>query len=174
MKDPKDSQPEGFRGLVTTDLPIDLAKNLGDPGEDFRVLVDLLPICFLAIRGDLILYANPGLLRLLGYEKLEELAGQPYLSLVAPEEHERIKDRALNLTLLGNRSNPVIQLSMIRKTGERILAEGGSTAFVHRGVPTILITLRASLSREKNRGSPPTFGKKSQIHHSTNTRGHHH
>jgi PAS domain S-box-containing protein len=36
-------------------------------------------------------YVNPAFLKMFGYERADELVGQPVLKLVAPEEHERIR-----------------------------------------------------------------------------------
>src|SRR5579862_8608610 len=76
MDNPEEQKPKAFDGLVTVDLKNNLVSTLRDSEGNFRVLVDLLPICLLGIRGGKIIYANPGLLRLLGYEKAEELIGQ--------------------------------------------------------------------------------------------------
>jgi len=149
MDDPRESASEGFGGLVTADLKTDLVKTLGNTEEHFRILMDLLPICLLAVRGGIVLYANPGLLRLLGYDQAEELLGRPALSLFPPEEHLKIQNRIKNITQMGHADNPVIEILMIRKNGENIFVEGESTAVVHKGVPTIMVVLRDIHSRKK-------------------------
>jgi two-component system, cell cycle sensor histidine kinase and response regulator CckA len=149
MGDPYNSKSEGYQGLVTADLETDLAKTLGNRDEHFRILMDLLPICFMAIRGGLIIYANPGLLRLLGYEKAKELVGRPFLSLFPPEEHAKIQSRLRNITEREKVHNPVMELSVIGKNGEKILVEGESTAVMHQGVPTIMGILRDITARKK-------------------------
>ncbi len=146
---PNDSKSDGFQGLVTADLQTDLAKSLGNPTEHFRIMMDLLPIGFMAIRGGAILYANPGLLQLLGYEKAEELVGRPSLSLIASEDHSKIQSRSENIVQMRNRTNPVTELLMIRKNGETLLVEGQSTAVIHQGVPTIMVVLRDISLRKK-------------------------
>jgi PAS domain-containing protein len=97
MDHPVNAKAEGFHGLVTTDLQTDLAKTLGNSEDHLRILIDLLPICLFVHRGGKIIYANPGLVHLLGYEKAEEPIGRPALFMALPEARRGIdpkrKDR---------------------------------------------------------------------------------
>src|ERR1700722_5638372 len=92
MDDPSDSKSEGFKGLVTADLQTDLVKTLGNTEEHFRILMDILPICLFVPRGGKIIYANPGLVHLLGYDKAEELIGRSALFMTLPETRDEIQN----------------------------------------------------------------------------------
>ena len=55
--------------------------------EDFRQVLERVPTG-VAIHGDgTLLWANPALVRLLGYERPRQIVGQPLLSFVHPEDH---------------------------------------------------------------------------------------
>jgi len=55
--------------------------------EDFRQVLERVPTG-VAIHGDgLLLWANPALVRLLGYDRPRQIVGQPLLHFVHPEDH---------------------------------------------------------------------------------------
>ncbi len=52
MNDPEVAKSEGFQGPPpAAALENDLAKRLNDSGDDFRILLDLLPICLMYLPG---------------------------------------------------------------------------------------------------------------------------
>jgi len=148
MSDPDVRSTAPFQGQVTFDLQTDLIKNLGSNENNFRILVDLLPICLMVLRGGVIIYSSPGLLRLLGYGK-EDLFGQSPLSLFPFEDHPEIMKRSQNITGGENHYNPPIELKVIKKNGEKLFVEGESIAVIHQGVPAVMILLH-DISLRKN------------------------
>ncbi len=150
MTDPAISASEGLRDIVTTDLKNDLVKALRDSEEHFRALVSLLPVCLMVCRGGKIIYANPRLVQLLGYPNAEEVTGQPTLSLIHPDFHEKIKNRVKNLSDEGGLANPVMELKIKNKKGEWVDVEGESISVIHQGVPAIMVFFRDIQERKKS------------------------
>ncbi len=161
MNEPNDLSPESFRGHPTFDLHTDLIKSLGAGGGDFKVLMDLLPISLMVIRGGMIIYANPSLLHLLGYEKAEEFIGQSPLSIFPFEEHARIRERLNKLVEEGSLYNSPIELTAIKRNGDKIYIEGESIAVIHQGIPAVMIFFhdigQRKLAQESLRRSEENF-----------------
>jgi PAS domain S-box-containing protein len=149
MDDPEDLSAESFQGLFTVNLREDLVKILRDSEQNFRVLVDLLPICLMMHRGGKIVYANPGLVRLLGYEKAGELVGQSPLILVPPEDREKIQKRINRISEQGEAHNPLVEQILFKKNGEKLFAEVESIAVIHQGVPAVMALFRDATQRKK-------------------------
>ncbi|HTC21862.1 MAG TPA: PAS domain S-box protein, partial [bacterium] len=126
-----------------------LAKLLTDSDGQFRVLVDLLPICLLALRGGKIIYASPGAVHLLGYEKAGELVGHSPLSIVPSEHHEIVQSRIDRILEQGSLYHPPIEQVFVKKNGERLLTEAESVAVVHQGVPAVMVVFRDATPRKK-------------------------
>ncbi len=149
MKDQGPLESDGFQGLVTSELQNNLVKILTDSDDHFRVLMDLLPICLLALRGGKIIYASPAVVHLLGYEKAGELVGRSPLSIVPSETHEVIQSRIDRILEQGSLYNPPIEQVFVKKDGERLLVEAESVAVVHQGVPAVMAILRDIAPRKK-------------------------
>jgi PAS domain S-box-containing protein len=61
---------------------------------NFRLLAERMPAGVAVHRGDLIVHANPTLLRMLGYERAEELVGRPLSEVVAhPDERAGVAEQ---------------------------------------------------------------------------------
>ena len=137
-----DPGPSASQGLVTTDLKDDLVKALRNSEEHFKTLVNLLPIHLMVTRGEKIIYANPGMLQMLGYENAGELTGQSTFSLFSPEYREEIQRRARNILDEGALYNPVMELKIQKKDGGWVDVEGESISVIHLGVPAIMVLFR--------------------------------
>jgi PAS domain S-box-containing protein len=149
MNNKIDSMADIAPKTITIDLKNDLVKALRNSEDHFRALVNLLPICLMVCRGGKIIYANPGLVHLLGYEKAEEVAGQSTLSLFHPHDHEKIINRVKNISEEGGLYNPAVELKIKKKSGEWADVEGESISVVHEGVPAIMILFRDISERIK-------------------------
>jgi two-component system cell cycle sensor histidine kinase/response regulator CckA len=149
MEHPENAAPESSQGLFTVDLREDLVKALKDSEKDFRILVDHLPICLMVHRGGKILFANPGLLRLLGYGAMEELVGESPLILAPTEDRDKIQNRINRLSQPGESHNPPAEQVLLKKNGEKLFAEAESLAVVHQGVPAAMVLFRDITQRKK-------------------------
>src|SRR5581483_4096238 len=146
---------------LADDLKSDLVKALTHSEKNFKELVNLLPICLMIQRAEMIIYANPGLLQLLGYEKEEELLGLSPLTLIFPESKEEIKYRIKRIFAEGELYNPVIELKIKKKNGEGIYVEGESVSVVYQGLPGAMIILRdiheRKMAEESQRNAEANF-----------------
>ncbi len=77
---------------------------LGQSETRFRALLDRLPDGVAVHRDGIILYANPELLRMTGYDRAEELVGRSLLDVVHPDERESVADRLRDSGRTGARS----------------------------------------------------------------------
>ena len=147
MSIPTKLTTETLENTGTVTVNNDLVKALNNE-EDFRVLLDLLPICFMAFRGGMIIYVNPGLLKLLDYEKGEELVGKPSGFFFTPESQEIIKNQIKRVSQEGETSNAPIELAVIRKKGKVVCVEAEPIVTIHRGVPSVMVIIRDITSRK--------------------------
>ena len=148
MDDPVNSKVEGFRGLVTATLQTDLVKTLGNSEEHLRILMDLLPICLFVHRGGKIIYANPGLIHLLGYEKAEELIGRPALFMAVPEARAEIQNRIDHIGDPRTQKTSYLEHEVVKKDGQKIFVEAEGIAVVHQGIPAVMVIFRDITARK--------------------------
>jgi len=102
----------------------ELQQALGTSAEgerSLRRLIDRLPIAITVFENDRVEYANDAALRLLGYERFEDLAGQPVSTHMPPEERAQWDER-LEAMLRGELL-PVRLSRMVRRDGSVALAE---------------------------------------------------
>jgi PAS domain S-box-containing protein len=119
---------------------------------EIKNLLDILPDGILIHRDDKILYANSTLLKLLHYEKPEELIGLSPLSLVHPEKRalsqERVKAMASGS---GTLYNPRIETALLGKDGHPVDVEADSFTITLDGEPAILGLIRDIRQRKRER-----------------------
>jgi len=102
----------------------ELQQALGTAAEgerSLRRLIDRLPIAITVFESDCVEYANEAALRLLGYERFEDLAGQPLSAHMPPEERAQWDERLK--ALLRGEVLPVRLSRVLRRDGSVALAE---------------------------------------------------
>ncbi len=102
---------------------------------NFRLLAERMPAGVAVHRGDLIVHANPTLLRMLGYERLEELVGRPLSEVVAhPGEREGV---AVQLARIDRDRKEIAwpPTRCLRRDGEEVYLEGTSVPCEFDGQP---------------------------------------
>ena len=142
MSNSSELTTDSFETTGTVNVNNDLVKALNNSDDHFRVLMDLLPICFMAFRGGLIIYINPGLLKLLGYENFGELIGKPASFFFTPESQEHIKKRMKRIAEERVLTNPPIELLLVKKDGEIVKVEAESIVTIHHGAPATMVIIR--------------------------------
>src|SRR5208282_3869648 len=73
-------------------------RTLRESEERYRRLVESSPMALMVHRDGKILYLNPEGLKLLGAEKLQQVAGRNILDVVHPDYHELVKERVRRAT----------------------------------------------------------------------------
>ncbi|CAN5476234.1 hypothetical protein BH11MYX1_BH11MYX1_27960 [soil metagenome] len=113
-----------FRGRACTlALIIELTEgetSLRRSEENFRTLIERLPIGTIVHRRGLIIYINPAAVRGLRYDTAAELVGRPLLDLVHPCDRERIQASATQTAQEG----------LALSTESRMLRRDGSIAVI--------------------------------------------
>jgi PAS domain S-box-containing protein len=84
---------------------------------NFRTLIEDLPVAVLVHRDNAIRYANPALVKLLGYGAASEIVGRSPLELVPPAYRELVRGRIGDFVATGMSKSPSYQESMLRKDG---------------------------------------------------------
>ena len=87
--------------------------------EQLRIIIEKAPVGITLRRGRKLLYVNPTLLRLLGYDRLEDIPGQDLLSLYAPEIHEMILQR-IAARDVGEIAPQVYDIPCLTRDGRRV------------------------------------------------------
>ncbi len=148
MSDKIDSTVQALAVPAVVVLKNDLVKALTNSEEQFKTLVNLLPICLMIQRAGMIIYANPGMVRLLGYQKESELIGQSPLSLVSPESLEMVRNRIQKIFMEGHPYNPVTEVKVITQNGGVTQVEAESISVIYQGMPAAMVLLREVDERE--------------------------
>ncbi len=100
--------------------------------ESFRTLMDKLPGPMVLHDGERNLYMNEAFLKLLEYEKAEELIGRSPLLDIHPDEREEVTKRILNLKKPGVINPPVVR-RFLRKDGSAVWTQTVSMSIMFQG-----------------------------------------
>src|ERR1700679_1259921 len=139
MNKSNDLKPQLRKEELIDYLEDDLVNSLSGSPEYFRKLIDLVPVALMVVRHGLILYVNQAYVRLMGFEKANELLGHLALEPYPPEYHFEIENRIKNIYQNGQVYNPPMELQAIRKNGEKFFVEAESISVVYQGDPAHMI-----------------------------------
>ncbi len=116
--------------------------------ESFRTLIENSPDVMIVHSMERIHYVNRAALKLTGYEKPEDLIGQPPEVMVPPEYRGNVLDR---IKSLENKEgyNPPVERKILRKNGETVPVEVVSFSINFEGMPMVVAIMR-DLTERKN------------------------
>jgi PAS domain S-box-containing protein len=114
----------------------------------FRKLVEAAPEAVLVTRGRIMVYANPRYLRLLGYERFDELAGIDAYELVHPDDRPQLDER---YRVLQSSVEPasIREYRLLRRDGRSVSVECSSLRIDFEGSPAILTFSRDITERKE-------------------------
>ncbi len=115
--------------------------------ENFRNLIEKAPDAVLVHQDDKIVYVNPKILYLLGYDDKEELLGKPGITIVHPDDQKSVTQRIQTLSQ-GGRTYP-IEIRLVRRDGAEMPAETSSIGIQFQGRPAIMVMLRDITGRKQ-------------------------
>lgn len=121
------------------------------PGEgSFRQLVEAAPDALVVSRDGVLLYVNPAAVALLGFERAEELVGQP-MSLFLEEPAVRtMRERLAHARRTGEKLQP-LEYPARRRDGTRLVAELSSMLTLWDGQPAVVAFARDVTERVRLR-----------------------
>ena len=90
--------------------------------ESFRVLAERSPTLLMVHRSGTVVYANPAIVRALGYANADQVVGRPVLDLVHPDDHASVRARIEHTARHG--AGAPGEARMRRRDGSYIVTEG--------------------------------------------------
>ena len=131
----------GVEGAVASLLDITGRSRSAEVGRrtelTFRAFVEHSPDGVALHRDDKIVYVNPALRRMLGYDTLEELVGRSFLDFVHPDERVAVGER-LRLLREEHREMPMLAERLLHRDGHVVDTEVSSRPIAYEGEATIL------------------------------------
>ncbi|QSQ21301.1 PAS domain S-box protein [Pyxidicoccus parkwayensis] len=132
---------ERTKELATANAELKTALDQSAEGErNLRLLIDRLPIALTVYQEERAVYANRASLDLLGYERLEELAGRSVFDHLPVEEHPQWRER-----MQAVRQGAVLPerlARVIRRDGSMALAEVCGVVLRFGGHPAVVSVAR--------------------------------
>jgi PAS domain S-box-containing protein len=110
---------------------------------NFRALIESAPLAVVVHRDDEVLYANPAMVALLGYDSPKELVGQSPFSLIVPASREAAKLRSAQLIAApGVATTPLAEGAMLRRDGTEVAIEVEGIKLDFDGAPACVVLAR--------------------------------
>ncbi|MFA4876902.1 MAG: PAS domain S-box protein [Methanoregula sp.] len=135
--------------MVATDITEQkLAENaLRESEERYRMLAEYAfdGILIQDLTGS-ILYANPSIVRMFGYSRIEDVLGKNTLTFVAPEFQETVIKDLQNV--IGGNQGYLQKYAAIKPDGEKIIVESVGTLIPYQGKTANIVALRDVTERE--------------------------
>ncbi|AWR86073.1 putative bifunctional diguanylate cyclase/phosphodiesterase [Meiothermus taiwanensis] len=132
---------EGVAGQLS--LAIDRAQvyeALREQEVIYRTLMETLPDAVALYDGSRLLYLNPVGLRGLGYERLEEVVGQPLTKFVHPDSLPRVAERVQRI--LGGERDALEEVRLVTRDGRALEVEAQGVRVQIAGHEQVLISIR--------------------------------
>ena len=117
--------------------PADLAFST----SNFQALLERAFDGIFVRRGDELVYVNPALLALLGYDRADELLGHSVLKFIHPDHHRALTER-IQSTDHGQGSEPPITVRCVRRDGKSVWLDGAGMPAKYQGDWAYLVLVR--------------------------------
>ncbi len=106
--------------------------------ERYRLLLDEIPLLLAVHRGGHFVFVNGTMLRSLGYDRADELVGQPVFTVVHPDHRREVAVRVERSTLLGE-PQPYLEQKLVRRDGSTLPVDLCSLPLVFDREPAIVV-----------------------------------
>ncbi|WP_002637738.1 PAS domain S-box protein [Myxococcus hansupus] len=116
--------------------------------ESFRKLIDRAPEGIFVHTQRRFIYANPTLLRALGYDDAAELMAKPIWSIVHPDDLELVKDRVHAAAVKGEQA-PLREVRYLRRDGSWYDAESVGIPIEFDGHESVVVMSRDITERKQ-------------------------
>lgn len=115
-------------------------RELRDQERLYHTLLEAMPHPIAMTDGATLLYLNGVGVAALGYERFEEIVGQPLTRLIHPDSLARVAERAQRI--LAGELDAFEEMKVLRKGGEAHEVEAQGTLFTVGGVSQIMVVVR--------------------------------
>ena len=109
--------------------------------ENFRLLVENIPDALYIADGDVFLYVNPAMVRLVKADSPADLLGRSLFDWIDPAFHNRVKERIRQVLDVDN-SAPRTEITYRAKDGTPVPVESTIASFCYKGKTAGLVILR--------------------------------
>ncbi len=117
-------------------------RSLAEAERRYRSLVENSPGGVALMDRDIIEYANPGLVRMFGFDKSADAVGTSIFGLLAPAFHSRVRNNLNFLAKSAGHAVPNGRMRMIRRDGSVIDVEAAATSIDLGGRTLIQVEMR--------------------------------
>jgi PAS domain S-box-containing protein len=123
-------------------------KRLQESEERFRRLVEMSPDGIAVHQDSRLVLVNPAGVRVLGYERPEELVGRPVFDIVHPDDRPGVLARIKQVMQLG-RPGDLVEERFRRKDGSYVPVEVVNAPFYWNGKPAVQVVVRDISGRKE-------------------------
>ena len=166
-----EGEPIGFRGVSRDITERKQAEEaLWESEERYRTAIEQSNDGIALVKGDLHIFVNQKMVEIFGYDRPEEIIGQPVAMLVHPDDRERVR----NLNRQRQKGEPVpdkYEVKGQRKNGEPIYIEVSAAKTTYQGEAISLVYLRDITDRKRAEEALKTLSIKDDLTGLYNRRG---
>jgi diguanylate cyclase (GGDEF)-like protein/PAS domain S-box-containing protein len=134
---------------------------LKESEERYRAVVELSNDGIALVQKEHHIYANPKLVAIFGYDRPEDIIGQPISLLVHPDDCRRVSD----INTRRQRGEPAprrYEFKGIKKSGEPVYIEISASKVTYQGEPVSLVFMRDVTQRKQIEGRLKKAGEEWQ------------
>jgi PAS domain S-box-containing protein len=119
-----------------------------NPDENFKSIIQQIPDGIFIENAECILFVSQSVVRMLGYEREDELIGHPPLAFVHPDYHPVLQKRIAKI-YSKEAVDPLVESQWLKKDGDRLWVEASSISILYEGKPAVMAVLRDTAPRKK-------------------------
>jgi PAS domain S-box-containing protein len=143
-----DGQPKEIVGYwIEIDDLLQAENALRWSDSNFRTLLERSPSAIFVHRGGMLVYVNPSMVAMLGYESPSDLVGTALLDHVHPADREFIQSRMAITARDGGA--PVVEGRMLRRDGRTVVVEAEGVLLDFGGEPSNVVLARDVTERRE-------------------------
>ena len=124
-----------------------LEQELSESEEKYRNVVERANDGIAVIRDGIVKFANPRLAELWGSTD-SEILNTPFTNYIAPNDLEKVADR-YRRRMAGETIDPIYEVALLKKNGEKVIAELSAGVISYEGKPANLVIVRDVTERKE-------------------------
>ncbi|RLD45272.1 MAG: hypothetical protein DRI89_01615 [Bacteroidetes bacterium] len=100
-----------------------------------------------------IVYANPAIVNMFGYNSEKDFLGKNVLEFVHPDDHKKVEDAItasfMNSEIPGNQTSTIIEERLLKNNGDELIVEASSIRINYYGETALMVMLNNITERKK-------------------------